>query len=115
MLNVRSTKSAVNASSASLLALQDGDVSSGADFARAKRHKKLSARLNSPTARSKIVRLQRHSIYVLLFLILTHTGAFIATRVLLGDEKSHVASVRMFLGIEMLGIDLLFHCRYSHK
>lgn len=76
-----------------MFALQGGDVSSGADFARAKRYKKLTARLNSATARSKMTWLRRHSLYVLLFLIAAHTGGFIATRLLLASQKSHVASV----------------------
>ena len=77
-------------------------MSSGADFARAKRHKKLSARLNSATARSKMTWLKRHSIYVLLFLIATHTGGFIATRLLLASEKSQVASVCSLLRVKEL-------------
>lgn len=75
-------------------------MSSGADFARAKRHKKLSARLNSSAARSRMTWLKRHSVYVLLFLLVTHTGGFIATRVLLGDLKAHVASVRIYLCLQ---------------
>lgn len=73
--------------------LQAGDASSGADFARAKRHKKLSARLNSAAARYKMAKLKRQSLYVLLFLLVIHTAAFVATRVLLADERSHVNSV----------------------
>ena len=90
-----------------LLTLQAGDVSNAADFARAKRHKKLSARLNSAAARSKMTWLKRHAIYVLLFLIVTHTAGFIATRVLLASEKSHVASVRTYLRLKMLSTVLV--------
>ncbi|KAL3155070.1 hypothetical protein ABBQ38_011135 [Trebouxia sp. C0009 RCD-2024] len=84
---------ALDSASAAGDAPEAGDVSSGADFARAKRHKKLSARLNSAAARSQMVWLKRHAVYVLLFLVVTHTAAFVATRVLVGSETSQVGSV----------------------
>ena len=89
-----------------MFALQGGDVSSGADFARAKRYKKLTARLNSATARSKMTWLRRHSLYVLLFLIAAHTGGFIATRLLLASQKSHVASVCTLLHFIYIYVEL---------
>ena len=97
-----------------MFALQGGDVSSGADFARAKRYKKLTARLNSATARSKMTWLRRHSLYVLLFLIAAHTGGFIATRLLLASQKSHVASVCTLLHyIYMLSFNQAYQCTHS--
>lgn len=94
--------------------MQAGDVSSGADFARAKRHKKLSARLNSATARARMTWLKRHSVYVLLFLLVTHTGGFIATRVLLESLKAHVTSVRIYLCFALSGFGSLFEGTASH-
>ena len=81
--------------------LQAGDASSGADFARAKRHKKLSARLQSAAARSKMSMLKRQSTYVMGLLVLLHIGAFAATRVLLNQEKAYVHSVSNLVHCDM--------------
>ena len=74
-------------------AVQAGDITGGADFARAKRYKKLAARLSSAQAKSKMAKLRSQSMYVMLFLIAIHTGAFAATRVLVAKQKSQVTAV----------------------
>ena len=74
-------------------AIQAGDITGGADFARAKRYKKLTARLSSAQAKSKMAKLRSQSMYVMLFLIAIHTGAFAATRVLVAKQKSQVTAV----------------------
>ena len=73
--------------------MQAGDITGGADFARAKRFKKLTAKLSSPQAKDKMARLRSQSVYVLLFLIVIHIGAFAATRILGAQNKTYVTAV----------------------
>ncbi len=80
--------------------LQAGDITGGADFARAKRYKKLTARLSSAQAKSRMAKLRSQSMYVLLFLIVIHVGAFAATRILQSQQKSHVTAVRTSSHVE---------------
>ncbi|DBA80194.1 TPA: hypothetical protein ACH3X2_007658 [Trebouxia sp. C0005] len=70
-----------------------GDITGGADFARAKRFKKLTARLSSAQAKSKMARLRSQTMYVLLFLMVIHIGAFAATRVLIAEQKTNIEAV----------------------
>ena len=73
--------------------LQAGDITGGADFARAKRFKKLTARLSSAQAKSKMAKLRSQTMYVLLFLMVIHIGAFAATRILIAEQKTHIEAV----------------------
>ncbi|DBB01294.1 TPA: hypothetical protein ACH3X3_011692 [Trebouxia sp. C0006] len=70
-----------------------GDITGGADFARAKRFKKLTARLSSAQAKTKMARLRSQTMYVLLFLMVIHIGAFAATRILIAEQKTHIEAV----------------------
>ena len=74
--------------------VQAGDITGGADFARAKRHKKLSARLTSAQVKKRSSRLRSQAMYVLLFLVVIHSAAFIATRVLISQYKNHIMQVQ---------------------
>ena len=74
--------------------LQADDITGGADFARAKRYKKLTARLSSAEAKARMAKLRRQSVYVLLFLVLIHSAAFAVSRVLIKEAKDLVVAVR---------------------
>ena len=82
------------ASQLPLVCLQAGDITGGADFARAKRHKKLTARLSGAQVKSRSARLRSQAMYVLLFLVVMHTAAFAATRVLISQYKQHITQVQ---------------------
>ena len=66
-----------------------------ADFARAKRYKKVTAKLNTGQVKAKSDRWRKHAQYVLLFLITVHTAAFIASRVLTNTQRNYISLVRV--------------------
>ena len=59
-----------------------------------------------------MVWLKRHSVYVLLMLLVTHTAAFTVTRVLLQSEKTQVGSVCTSSRVKMLS-NTLYVCEAS--
>ena len=72
---------------------QGGDNMNAADFARAKRYKKVTAKLNTGQVKAKSDRWRRHAQAVLLFLIVVHTAAFVVSRVLSTTQKSYISLV----------------------
>lgn len=70
--------------------MQGGDNMNAADFARAKRYKKVTAKLNTGQVKAKSDTWRKHAQRVLLFLIVVHTVGFIVTRVLTSTQHSYV-------------------------
>ena len=64
-----------------------------ADFARAKRYKKLTAKLNSGQTKAKSDSWRKHAQLAILFLAVIHTAAFITSRVMLSSQSSFVTLV----------------------
>ena len=66
-----------------------------ADFARAKRYKKLTAKLNSGQTKAKSDAWRRHAQLAILFLAVIHTAAFIVSRVMLSSQTEYVNLVSL--------------------